>query len=171
MPNNTITNNLQRLITAKSDIANAIITMGGECDESHGLEDFPNDILTIPSGGPEEIIGTASSSQWNLTVTGTVKQLDKYIRVDLEFKNTSSKSCSLLSGTSICTLMNLQLTGLTFSKKWYYNGSYNSSSVFFSASFGSNITSTSVNLIMDAQKTWYSGTTLSLGMLYELRHT
>jgi hypothetical protein len=29
MPNNTIADNLQRLITAKTDIKNAIITMGG----------------------------------------------------------------------------------------------------------------------------------------------
>ena len=28
-PNNTIADNLQRLITAKTDIKNAIITMGG----------------------------------------------------------------------------------------------------------------------------------------------
>jgi hypothetical protein len=53
MPN-TIGDNLQRLITAKTDIKNAIIQMGGGSDDSHGLEDFADDILTIPSGGQTE---------------------------------------------------------------------------------------------------------------------
>jgi hypothetical protein len=47
MPN-TIGDNLQRLITAKTDIKNAIITKGGTCPSSHGLEDFATDIGTIP---------------------------------------------------------------------------------------------------------------------------
>ena len=53
MPN-TIADNLQRLITAKTDIKNAIIQMGGGVNEGDGLEDFANDILTIPSGGQTE---------------------------------------------------------------------------------------------------------------------
>lgn len=50
MPDHTIAENLSRLQVAKTDIKNAIITMGGAADPSHGLEDFSEDILTIPSG-------------------------------------------------------------------------------------------------------------------------
>jgi hypothetical protein len=47
MPN-TIAENLARLQQAKSDIADAIITKGGTCPSSHGLEEYSNDIGTIP---------------------------------------------------------------------------------------------------------------------------
>lgn len=50
MPN-TIAQNLQRLIDAKTAIANAITAKGGTVGESDGLEDFASDISTIPSGG------------------------------------------------------------------------------------------------------------------------
>lgn len=48
---NTIAENLSRLVTAKTDIANAITTMGGTVSAGDGFEDFPADIATIPSGG------------------------------------------------------------------------------------------------------------------------
>lgn len=51
MPEHTIAENLSRLITAKTDIANAITTMGGVVGENDGFEEFPADILSIPSGG------------------------------------------------------------------------------------------------------------------------
>lgn len=51
MPNNTIADNLSRLVVAKSDIANAITTMGGTIGENDGLEDYAQDILGIPKGG------------------------------------------------------------------------------------------------------------------------
>lgn len=47
MPN-TIAQNLLRLQQAKSNIANAIIAKGGTCPSSHGLEEYSNDIGTIP---------------------------------------------------------------------------------------------------------------------------
>lgn len=50
MPN-TIAQNLQRLIDAKTAIADAITTMGGTVAVGDGLEDFASDIATIPSGG------------------------------------------------------------------------------------------------------------------------
>lgn len=46
----TIAENLQRLQTARTDIANAITTMGGTVAQGAGLEDFPSAILGIPSG-------------------------------------------------------------------------------------------------------------------------
>ena len=50
MPN-TIADNLQRLVTAKTNIANAITEMGGTVNTGDGFEAFPADIATIPSGG------------------------------------------------------------------------------------------------------------------------
>lgn len=47
----SIADNLQRLIIAKTDIQNAIVTMGGTVGEDDGLEDYANDVLTIPVGG------------------------------------------------------------------------------------------------------------------------
>lgn len=49
MPN-TIAENLQRLIDAKEDIADAIIAKGGTVGANDGLEEFATDIATIPSG-------------------------------------------------------------------------------------------------------------------------
>jgi hypothetical protein len=46
MPN-TIAENLQRLVDAKEDIADAIITNGGTVTSGDGFEDFPADINTI----------------------------------------------------------------------------------------------------------------------------
>lgn len=54
MPN-TIADNLQILVNAKTDIKNAIVTMGGTVGENDGLEDYVNDILTIPTGGGDGI--------------------------------------------------------------------------------------------------------------------
>jgi hypothetical protein len=68
MPN-TIGDNLQRLITAKTDIKNAIIQMGGGSDDSHGLEDFADDILTIPSGGQTEWDMYLTEGTTNITAT------------------------------------------------------------------------------------------------------
>ena len=50
MPN-TIAQNLQRLIDAKTAIAGAITAKGGTVAVGDGLEDFASDIATIPSGG------------------------------------------------------------------------------------------------------------------------
>lgn len=49
MPN-TIADNLARLQTARTDIANAITTMGGTVSAGDGFEDFPAEILGIPAG-------------------------------------------------------------------------------------------------------------------------
>jgi len=48
MPN-TIADNLARLQTARTDIANAITTKGGTVAAGDGFEDFPADIATIQS--------------------------------------------------------------------------------------------------------------------------
>ena len=50
MPEHTITENLQRLQTAKTAIGNAITAKGGTVGANDGLEDFATDIATIPSG-------------------------------------------------------------------------------------------------------------------------
>lgn len=162
MPN-TIADNLARLQTARTDIANAITTKGGAVTQGDGFEDFPAEILGIPAGGPEEIIGIATASPWQLTATGSVTQFDRYLRVDLAFK--ADSGCTISSGTELCTITNLQLNGLSFSQKWY-----GSSSQTFSASISQG-TTTSVLLTMDSSKTWHYGDTYYLRMLYEYVHT
>lgn len=51
----TIAENLMRLIAARTDIADAIVDMGGTVTSGDGLEEFPYDISTI-SGGEGEAI-------------------------------------------------------------------------------------------------------------------
>ena len=48
MPN-TIADNLQRLVDARTAIANAITRRGGIVTAGEGFEDFPADIATIPN--------------------------------------------------------------------------------------------------------------------------
>ena len=48
---NTISENLQRLVNAKANIANAITSKGGTVNEGDGFEDFATDIDSIPTGG------------------------------------------------------------------------------------------------------------------------
>ena len=61
MPN-TIAENLQRLVAARTAISNAIITKGGTVNAGDGLEEFPNDINTIP---------TTNLTALNVTENGT----------------------------------------------------------------------------------------------------
>jgi hypothetical protein len=53
MPEHTIAENLTRLTTARTNIANAIAAKGGTVTSGDGFEEFPADIATIPSGGGE----------------------------------------------------------------------------------------------------------------------
>lgn len=70
MPN-TIAENLQRLVGAKDDIAEAITAKGGTVASSDGLEEFAADIATIPSGGG----GGSSSNDVNFyDYDGTIVQ-------------------------------------------------------------------------------------------------
>lgn len=66
MPN-TIAQNLQRLQTARTDIANAITTMGGTVAAGDGFEDFPAGILGIPAGSTS---GAAYYTKFPRTSTG-----------------------------------------------------------------------------------------------------
>ena len=53
MPNShTLDQNLQRLITARTSIANAIVQKGGTVSQGDGFEDFPDDIATISANQP-----------------------------------------------------------------------------------------------------------------------
>ena len=51
MSEHTIAENLARLTAARTNIANAITAKGGTANSGDGLEEFPTDIATIPSGG------------------------------------------------------------------------------------------------------------------------
>lgn len=51
MSEHTIAENLVRLTTARTNIANAITAKGGTVNSGDGFEEFPADIATIPSDG------------------------------------------------------------------------------------------------------------------------
>ena len=72
MPN-TIAENLQRLIDAKEDIADAIIAKSGTVGANDGLEEFAADIATIPSGGGEQKI--PSNIRCKVTIKNEYSQL------------------------------------------------------------------------------------------------
>lgn len=57
----TIAENLERLIAARTNIADAIVDMGGTVTSGDGLEEFPYDISTIPGGGGGEAIPCAAA--------------------------------------------------------------------------------------------------------------
>ena len=75
MPN-TIADNLSRLISARSNIASAIISMGGSVGANDGFEAFPAAISAIPAGGTNFDI---TQEEWdtivainNQTISGTL---------------------------------------------------------------------------------------------------
>ena len=64
----SIYDNLQRLVTAKTNIANAITEMGGTVNTGDGFEEFPADIATIHGGNKFEInVDDMSDSKSSVT--------------------------------------------------------------------------------------------------------
>lgn len=84
MPTHTITENLQRLVTVKTNIANAITEMGGTVNDGDGFEAFPADIATIPTGGSEneleihvdDISISVTSQSSSISKTNSVYAID-----------------------------------------------------------------------------------------------
>ena len=68
MPN-TIAENLQRLAAARTAISNAIITKGGTVNAGDGLEEFPNDINTIPTANLRTLNVTENGTYYESTPT------------------------------------------------------------------------------------------------------
>lgn len=106
MPN-TIAENLQRLVDAKNDIANAIVAKGGTVNEGDGLERFPSGILTIPSGGQTE---------WDVTLPKN--ETFYYVAAD------QSVGGGAITSDTIRFNLNLPFRGGTAAQ--YYNASYTS---------------------------------------------
>jgi len=75
----SIASALTRLQQASADIASAITNKGGIVNSGDGFEEYPADILTIPTGsGVVDVTITASVTSTSVTLT-----LDKAIPVDL----------------------------------------------------------------------------------------
>lgn len=75
----SIASAIARLQQASADIATAITNKGGIVNSGDGFEEYPADILTIPTGsGVVEVTITASVTSTSVTLT-----LDKAIPVDL----------------------------------------------------------------------------------------
>ena len=68
MPN-TIAENLQRLAAARTAISNAIITKGGTVNAGDGLEEFPDDINTIPTANLTTLDVTENGTYYESTPT------------------------------------------------------------------------------------------------------
>lgn len=70
----SIATNLQRLVDAKSDIAEAITAKGGTVNSGDGFEDFPDDIATIPSGGSVEYTDRVGRGTMDITSISKISQ-------------------------------------------------------------------------------------------------
>lgn len=71
----SIATNLQRLVNAKSDIADAITAKGGTVNEGDGFEDFATDIESIPDAGGDYTVDVSCS----YTATPRGKNYDETI--------------------------------------------------------------------------------------------
>lgn len=84
MPN-TIAHNLQRLQTARTNIANAITNKGGTVPSGSGFEDFSNLILQIPTAQVDENVRLKISrpilndNASNITLNGNYTNINDYI--------------------------------------------------------------------------------------------
>ena len=88
MPSHTIAQNLQRLQTARTNIASAITTKGGTVASGAGFEDFSTAIGTIPSGGSATLITKNISA--NGTYNASSDSADGYSSVTVAVPNTYS---------------------------------------------------------------------------------
>lgn len=88
MPSHTIAQNLQRLQTARTNIASAITTKGGTVASGAGFEDFSTAIGTIPSGGSATLITKNISA--NGTYNAASDSADGYSSVTVAVPNTYS---------------------------------------------------------------------------------
>lgn len=98
----SIATNLQRLVTAKSDIADAITAKGGTVNQGDGFEEFAEDIASIPSGGSGEF-AYENNYRWYLgDVKCTPKQVKPVFEPELPVRITwyaeSSQSVSVYRG-------------------------------------------------------------------------
>ena len=73
----TLEQNLTRLQTAKTAIANAITAKGGTVNQGDGFEDFPDDISSIPSGSSSIDPGTCLTFKGTASFTLKTKNTSK----------------------------------------------------------------------------------------------
>ena len=83
MPNNTIADNLQRLVDAKNDIADAIVAKGGTVNEGDGLEEFPAAIDGIPTGSSDPYAKIVVHTEPDSSVTMTKVPIQLSVKADI----------------------------------------------------------------------------------------
>lgn len=99
MPN-TIADNLQRLVDAKNDIADAITTMGGTVNEGDGFEEFPADIATIPVGGDSHFAtNLVVTTEPGAVVTATRVSIQLNVKAESGAPITITDGFTTLTGT------------------------------------------------------------------------
>ena len=119
MPTQTIAQQLQKLITAKSDIANAIIAKGGTVSSGDGFEEFPADIDSI-SGNSGLLTSIHCNpmrdkrTSWTTKTWSGLTSFDgQYIWTDGENIYYSSDSTQYVLDKSTSTWTTKTWTGLT----------------------------------------------------------
>ena len=81
---------LARLVQAKTDIATAITNKGGTVNSGDGLEEFPADIATIPTGGGDNWLKTPTLGRCLTSCSKTKSK--KYWSNQIEWKGNLSIS-------------------------------------------------------------------------------
>lgn len=89
MPAHTIAENLARLQTSRTDIANAITAKGGTVNIGDGFEDFASAIAGIPDG--TEILDLTTSDSTVTTNNVHAVYYDNKLFIFGSFRSTSSK--------------------------------------------------------------------------------
>ena len=109
MPN-SISDNLQRLQTARSDIATAIINKGGTVGQNDGFEEFVSDISTIPNPVTPTLITKSITS--NGTYNASSDNADGYSQVTVDVSaQPTVKQGTITYNTTYATSGNLYSVG------------------------------------------------------------
>lgn len=147
MPN-TIAQNLARLQAARTAIATAITAKGGTVTVGDGLEDFPADIATIPSGGGTVRSGIIIANSNISNLSGNVYRIGNIVfgsfSGDVSLSNIKNKTVSVMvtdlgydSGRSDTSI---PFTGCAFGPVFEVGtsimGGYGSNAVSYGTAYG-----------------------------------
>ena len=110
---NTIAENLARLLSARSAIGAAITNKGGVVNAGDGLEEFPADIGTIPTGGDTSSVLIHPTAYWDSQPTLVSLQDVLYVYSDYGIK--------IGDGTTYLADLPFYSVWVTESEKTYWN--------------------------------------------------
>ena len=135
-----LSDNLQRLVNARTAIASAITAKGGTVSSGDGLEDFPADIGTISDPSYVYLTGTNAASTYIVAGAGNSKSV--YIYGQAVGTGSSGLSFTIPSGTGFDESKIGSFTSGAFVKL----GSSKSAGQITSGSFNSSLHKISLSL-------------------------